>query len=225
MYFRHIKRFSILFVFLFFIAGCQTIPEETGPVKPRFNVPGVYHHVEKGQTLWRISKIYDVDLDELIEINNISDVSGIEIGQAIFIPRRTKVYSVPVAPLPSDDDFIWPIKGRVITSFGKTYKNMVNKGLNIEPSSSYDVIASRSGRVVFSSDQFGSFGKTIIIEHGDGFSTVYARNSDIYVKAGQTVNKGMLIAKVGSDSAAADRFLHFQIRKKGVAQNPYFYLP
>ena len=227
MYFRSINKFFMFFVLLYllFTGGCQTISEEAAPVKSRINIPGVYHHVEKGQTLWRISKMYDADLDELIEINKISDVSGIEIGQAIFIPRRAKVYAVPVNSVSSDDDFIWPLKGRVITLFSRTYKNMVNKGLNIEPLGSSDIVASRSGRIVFYSDRFGTFGKTLIIEHGDGFSTVYARNSDVYVKVGQAVDKGVLIAKVDSDPGGQGRYLHFQIRKKGIPQNPYFYLP
>jgi len=205
----------VLFFCLLNIFGCATAPVVSRkPVAP--GVPGVYHKVEKGQTLWRISKMYDVDLDEIVQMNHISDATSIEIGQLIFIPQLRQE-----APRPriqsSLEDFIWPIRGRVISSFGQTTNSMVNKGLNIQANSTSDVLASRSGRVVFYSPNFKGYGKTIIIDHGDGFMTVYARNSDCLVKAGDSILKGAVIARVNS-------YLHFEIRKGCIPQNPNFYL-
>jgi murein DD-endopeptidase MepM/ murein hydrolase activator NlpD len=151
-------------------------------------------------------------------------MTAIEVGQLIFIPNRRTTQEVIPAKY-SSDDFIWPIRGRIIAGFGKTYNNMINKGLNIQPHSNLDVIASRSGRVVFYADAFGSFGKTIIIEHGDGLSTVYARNEQVFIKAGQNVEKGAMIARVGSAGRDRNTYLHFEIRKGHIPQNPYFYLP
>ena len=212
----------ILIFYLLMIVGCQTV-QLRPPSVPPAGVPGFYHRVEKGQTLWRISKTYSADLNEIININRISDASRIETGQLIFIPQRHTRFLVVREG--RDEDFIWPAKGRVISTFGTTFDNMVNKGINIEPSLSFDVFAARSGKVVFYSDAFGDFGKTIIIEHGEGFSTVYARNEDVFIKAGQNVDKGAVIARIGSGARAKNRYLHFQIRKKGMPQNPYFYLP
>jgi murein DD-endopeptidase MepM/ murein hydrolase activator NlpD len=80
--------------------------------------------------------------------------------------------------------------------------------------------------VVFSSDNLKRFSKTIIIDHGDGFSTVYARNAQILVKPGESVQRGTLIAKVGSNSMRdKNTYLHFEIRKSHIPKNPYFYLP
>jgi len=179
-------------------------------------MPGIYHRVEKSQTLWRISKIYNVELDEIAKINHISDTANIEVGQLIFIPNRQKQLSVPIRY--SSDDFIWPMRGKVTTAFGQTSNNMINKGINIQPYNNLDVVAARSGRVIFYSDNFGYFGRTLIIDHGDGFSTVYARILEVFIKAGDSVQQGTIIAKTGS-------YLHFEIRKGHIPQNPIFYLP
>ncbi len=209
--------YLVLLHFAFYLLtfiGCATVPH-VGPVVTA-QIPGIYHRVERGQTLWRISKTYNVDLDEIVKINRISDVTNIEVGQLIFIPHQNKPqYSTYKSS--SQDDFIWPVKGKVITSFGQTFNNMVNKGINIQPYKTQDVLAASSGRVVFLANNFEGFGKTVIIDHGNGFLTVYAKNSEVFVKTGELVQKGNTIAKVNN-------YLHFQIRKGHIAQNPYFYL-
>ena len=64
-----------------------------------------------------------------------------------------------------------------------------------------------------------------MIDHGDGLSTVYARNSEVFVKIGDEVQRGVRIAKVGQAGRDKNSYLHFEIRKRHVPQNPYFYLP
>jgi len=180
-------------------------------------VPGIYHKVERGQTLWRISKMYNVDLDELASINHIPDAASIEIGQLVFIPHKKKVISSYVMPA-GLEDFIWPVKGRVIASFGQNFDDMINKGINIRVSGEKEVVASRAGRVVFSCVDFKGYGRTVIIDHGDGLSTVYAKNSQLLVKSGDIVSQGMPVGRI------RDAYLHFEIRKGHLAQNPNFYL-
>ncbi|MBM3245297.1 MAG: hypothetical protein FJZ15_05865, partial [Candidatus Omnitrophica bacterium] len=121
----------------------------------------------------------------------------------------------------SQDDFVWPVKGRVVSHYGSTFKNMLNKGLNIESSGGQDIVASRSGRVVFYSPKFKGYGKAIIIDHGDNFSTVYSGNFESQVKPGDSVIKGNAIARF---NPAGNKRLHFEIRKGSYSQNPYFYL-
>jgi len=201
--------------------GCVPSPYMKTAVPP--GLPGTYHRVERGQTLWRISKLYDVDLGEIAAINHISDAAKIESGQLIFIPNRQR--QIPAFNRYSSDDFIWPIRGKVIATFGQTFNNMLNKGINIQPYNNLDIVAARSGRVVFYKDNFGYFGKTLIIDHSDGFSTVYARNSQVFIKVGENVEKGTVIARVGSAGRGKNTYLHFEIRKGYTPQNPFFYLP
>ena len=211
---QNLKLF-IFALYLLNLTGCAPAPY-VKPTAPA-GIPGIYHRVEKGQTLWRISKLYGVDLDEVARINHIPDTANIETGQLIFIPHRQR--QLPMPDIYTSDDFIWPIRGRVIATFGQTFNNMLNKGINIQPYNNFDVVASRSGKVIFYKDNFGYFGKTLIIDHGDGFSTVYARNAQVFIKVGDNVPKGTVVAK------ANKTYLHFEIRKGYIPQNPFFYLP
>lgn len=217
----------IFYFLLLAFCGCATVPAYTPVPEKKVGpgIPGKYHKVQKGQTLWKISRIYGIDVDEIARINRISDAGSLDIGQLIFIPPDMKPAYTQSRDLSSDEDFIWPVEGRVISGFGQNSNNMVNKGINIQPYTNNDVVAARGGKVVFCADNFKGFGKTIIIDHGDGFSSVYARNAQISVRAGDRVQKATAIAKVGSAGRDRNKYLYFQIRKGHIPKNPYFYLP
>jgi murein DD-endopeptidase MepM/ murein hydrolase activator NlpD len=211
----------LVFLLLTFF-GCATAPLIMPPVGQ--GMSGIYHRVQRKETLWRISRMYNVDLEDLARVNRISDTSSIEVNQLVFVPNRKREDRVKIADY-TESDFIWPVKGTVIAGFGQTFDNMINKGLNIRTWSNADVIAARSGRVVFYSADLAGFGKTLIIDHGDGFMTVYARNSQVFIRPGEMIKKGGLIAKAGSWGRDRNTYLHFEIRKGSIPQNPYFYLP
>ncbi len=219
-----IKDYGKIIIFAVFavnISGCATSPIISAAKTQA--APFIYHNLQKGQTLWAISRIYSVSLDELIKINQITDTANLEIGQLILIPRMRKI-EVADAEMPTEN-FIWPIKGKILATFGQIFDNMVNKGLNIQPQDQAQVLASRSGKVVFCSNNLKGFGKIIIIDHGDGFLTIYARNSEITVNAGDSIEKGRPIAKIGAKTKhKKTAYLHFEIRKGHIPQNPYFYL-
>ncbi|MDD5097794.1 MAG: M23 family metallopeptidase, partial [Candidatus Omnitrophica bacterium] len=102
---------------------------------------------------------------------------------------------------------------------------IVNKGINLQGLNQTDILASRSGRVVFYVPELGNFGKTVIIDHGDGLRTVYSRVSEVFVRPGEDVQRGQVIARVGSTNKDKSVYLHFEIRKGAIPQNPLFYLP
>jgi len=217
------RKIILILIFLG-LSGCVSAPPYTRPIAPpaaQF-VPGVHHRVEAGQTLWRISKIYDVDIDEILRVNHISGDAAIEAGQMLLIPNRLKQQNVPVKS--SMDDFIWPLKGRVIAGFGACYHNIINKGINLQGVTGTDVLAARQGRVVFYAGDFGNFGKTVIIDHGDGLRSIYSRVSEVFVRPGEDVQRGAVIARIGSAKRDKGVYLHFEIRKGALAQNPLFYL-
>ena len=219
------RYYLILFFTVCFlnILGCASAPYIPPAVMPAQRIPGIYHRVEQGQTLWQISRMYNADLERIVNTNHISESAHIDKGQLIFIPDVQK--PIFTKRYVYGEDFIWPLQGRAVAIFGQTFNNMVNKGINIQPAKSPDVIASRSGKVVFCADDFGSFGKTVIIDHGGGLSTVYARNSMLLVRVGDNVQKGTLIAKAGWAGKDKLVYLHFEIRKGSIPQNPYHYLP
>ena len=218
---------NIILIFLILLlAGCQTPQTYTGPVLPSLDrrVFGIQHKVGAGQTLWMISRAYSVDIDDILRLNHISEDATIEVGQILLIPKQLAVRNEqPVKS--ASDDFIWPLRGRIIAGFGSNYHNLMNKGINIQASIGTDILASRSGRIVFYASNFGNFGKTIIIDHGDGLRSVYSRASEIFVRPGDIVQRGALVGRVGSSSRDKGNYLHFEIRKGALPQNPLFYLP
>lgn len=180
--------------------------------------------MEKNQTLWRIAKIYDSQLEDILKSNNITDPSQIKTGQSIFIPYDS--LSSPKLSLKTDNfkvrdnlpDFIWPAKGTVVSKFGDKLNNAVNKGLTIRIKPESDIVAAQDGRVVFTAGQLKGYGKTIILSHNNGIMTVYALLSDILVKTGEFLPQGTPLAK------SAGGIVHFEIRKGYTSQNPYYYL-
>ncbi len=188
--------------------------------------PGIYHKVMPKETLWRIAKAYDVPLDEIVKVNRIPDATKIEKGQLIFIPGSSQVLDLDSLDNFSSKagNFIWPMKGRVICYYGEKVSGRVNKGIDIQANSGQDILASRAGKVTFLGDLKG-YGKTIIIEHNDNFSTVYANVAQPQIKLNSNVSGGATIATVGKLDKGRQSFLHFEIRKGYSSQNPVFYLP
>jgi lipoprotein NlpD len=115
----------------------------------------------------------------------------------------------------------WPAQGRLLYGFGQGANQ---KGVGIEGRSGQPVLAAAPGKVVYSGSGLRGYGKLIIIKHNASYLSVYAHNSQILVKEGQTVAKGQKIAEIGntdSDTVA----LHFEIRRLGKPIDPLQYLP
>ncbi|MBL7071326.1 MAG: LysM peptidoglycan-binding domain-containing M23 family metallopeptidase [Candidatus Omnitrophica bacterium] len=188
---------------------------------------GEYYEVKRGDTLWSVSKMYDVDIKKLVEANRLPDATNINVGQKLFIPTVTQVegYSKPARITDSAAKFSWPVSGKVISHFGGKKGTVTNKGIDIEARQGSKVVAADSGIISFVDEGMKGLGKTIIIDHENGFSTVYAHNSEILVRAGQRIDRNQQIAKVGKTGRALKPYLHFQIRKGHEPQNPFYYLP
>ncbi|HOH96721.1 MAG TPA: peptidoglycan DD-metalloendopeptidase family protein [Candidatus Cloacimonadota bacterium] len=121
----------------------------------------------------------------------------------------------------------WPVKGKIIRSYGQETKSygtsVVSNGIDIALKEGTNVVAADDGEVIFS-DRYGGQGKLIIIDHKNGFFTLYAYNSDLLVAKGAKVKRGQTIAKSGMTGSAEEPSLHFELRKDGKAINPIPYL-
>ena len=120
-------------------------------------------------------------------------------------------------------NFLWPLRGEIVTSFGSQEDLVPAKGITIESRSASEVHAAQEGRVVLVDQNLKGYGKTVILEHADGFSTVYAKNSELLVSVGQEVRQGELIARAGKKSGSAFFRLYFELRKNLKAQDPLPY--
>jgi murein DD-endopeptidase MepM/ murein hydrolase activator NlpD len=212
--------------FILILTGCAS----TRPLlelKENKPAAGVYYVVKRGDTIWRISKLYDLDVKDIIRANRLPDATKINVGQKLFIPSaREKIdYSKTTSPTSFSGTFTWPVAGKVISYFGSKKGRVSNKGIDIEAREGSKVVADDIGIVGFIDENMKGLGKTIIIDHENGFSTVYAHNSEILVKVGQKVKRNQPIARVGKTGRATKPYLHFQIRKGYEPQNPFYYLP
>ena len=209
---------------LFFIAGCATAPK-TPPVAQKLPAQpeGIYHKVKKGETLWSIAQTYGVSLEQLISANNIPDAARIEENQLILIPGASVLKEVSV-PLPDykKEEFNWPVRGKILSFFNEAKGSHPNRGIDIQVNDGDTVKAAREGKVVFA-DFLAGYGDTVIVDHGDGFLSVYAQNTRLLVKLGDHVYKGESLAKVGEQGRLA--IAHFEVRKGQESQNPLHFLP
>lgn len=220
--FRYYIGTTVICALLTVLSGCATVeyaPPQTpsGPQKTITAEARLYHRVEKGQTLWRIARIYGVSIEEILKANNIIDSALIASGQSILIPDRYKALSLDSLHTGVSEDFIWPAKGKIICGFGDKIGNSPSRGIILRLFAQSDIVASASGRVIFAEKEFRGYGKTIIISHPEGLMSVYASLSRILVKPGDYISQGMAIAECGG-------LMHFEIRKGYISQNPYYYL-
>ena len=216
-----IKLFIIIVTAGLFLSGCARVYHQP----PQVSIPGSYHEVQKGETLWRIAKGYGVDVNELIRINHVPDRRRITVGQLIFIPEAKKRLRLSEANFPIEKNFVWPIKGKITSYYGGLKDNVKNKGVDILVKEGAPIVASRSGKVIFCYEQVKGYGKTIIVDHGDGLSTVYAHSSENLVAVGEHVKQNTVIARAGSTGRTRQPIIHFQIRDKHEPRNPFHYLP
>lgn len=244
----NILKITVLLILLSLGQACIHSPLPLPIRKPR----GIYHIVKKNETLWRICHTYDVDLQDVAELNNIEKTSRIRAGDRIFIPGAKKrlwvkpvknktVKSVHKKPaiknkkkrpvkkttrtkiVSNPGMFQWPVKGTVIKRFG-IYNKTKHDGINIKAPAGTAVKASQSGKVVFSSFLEG-YGNTIIVEHKNSYMTVYANNRTNLAGIGKWVKTGERIATVGTSAGKSENpYLHFQVRRYDKPRNPAFYL-
>ncbi|MCC6502659.1 MAG: M23 family metallopeptidase [Deltaproteobacteria bacterium] len=218
--------------------------------------PGVYHKVGKGETLWRISKTYGVDIQDVAELNNIKHLTEIKTGRLLYIPgvsrlKKVNVYVPPkskgapvenalkegdsVQPIDAagelegsiavqNNRFIWPVDGKVISSFGMR-NGTKHGGIDIKAPEGVPIKAAESGTVAYLDSDMRGYGKIVILKHEDEYFTVYAHNKENFVQMGDKVEKGQLIATVGATGNATTSHLHFEVRHGKTVRNPLFFLP
>jgi len=247
MSYKNIFGIVFLCALLFSIMACGAHYRES------VQAQGVYHTVHKGETFYTIAKTYNANIQDLAEVNNITDTSSIKIGDVIFIPDAHEVLKVtptipqkePIQKIPQTAKkveakkpkvaeskiirferkrFIWPVKGTVTSQFGIQKNGMRFNGIKIVAKDRTPVLASAGGRVIHSS-HLKYYGETIIIKHRNNYSTVYAYLKTRKVNVGETVTQGQTIALLGKSKRNKKCRLHFEIRIKNKPKNPLFYLP
>lgn len=129
-------------------------------------------------------------------------------------------------PVKGNGQFVWPSAAsrRVTSNYGRREKPNANatsmhRGIDIGAPNGTDVLATDAGKVIVAG--FGrSYGNYVVIDHGNGYTSLYAHNSRLCVSVGDTVARGEVIAKVGSTGNSTGPHIHFEISKNGALVNP-----
>jgi lipoprotein NlpD len=199
---------------------------------------GVVHIVQPGQTLWRIARAYDIELNKLAEANGIADPARVEVGTPIFVPgaRATLEVSAYPAPPPSPHrrdalpplpsaDFLWPVDGGAfMRPFGEPRRHHTHAGVDIRGVLGQDIRAARDGVVAFGGRTQTGYGTMVVLDHGDGVQTIYAHAQKVLVRQGDAVRRGQPIALLGRTGNATTEHCHFEIRLENRAVDPMPYL-
>jgi murein DD-endopeptidase MepM/ murein hydrolase activator NlpD len=194
---------------------------------------GIFHVLKPGQGLADIARAYGIPLKEILKANHKMGDADLQPGEVLYLPGASylshqDVKWLSLASLEIKKGFLKPTTGRFADGFGPrihpiTGKKAFHEGLDLAPGWRARVVASQDGRVVFTGLKAG-FGRLIILDHGNGLTSLYAHLDEILVKPQQLVKRGDLIGKVGKTGRTTGPHLHFEIRLNGIPQNPLLYL-
>ena len=194
----------ILCCLLLGVTGCGTLPETGVASTSRQALPtlaGSYYRVHQGDTLWRIAYSYGLDVKTLTVANRLPDSAHLEVGQQLFIP------------LPQESTrFLWPVRGSLRTS-------SASHGVEIAAPAGNLVRASRSGRVAVATHRLSGWGKTVVLDHLDGYLTIYAGLDQLLTSPGTDIRQGVPLGTVGSSA------VYFEIRYGETPKNTLALLP
>lgn len=232
--------------------------------------PPMQHRVKQKDTLYQISRMYGVPVSQLVRINGLKKPYHLRVGQDVRIPstvvrrreteqpRHASAKASPAAPIlaahlsasptaqkrtqqkapsrytapskpamsvrGSTDRFIWPVKGKVISSYGPKEGKLFNDGINIAAPRGAPVRAAADGVVAYAGKDLASYGNLVLVRHTGGLVTAYAHLNNISVKKGDRVTQGHPLGSVGSTGTVANSQLHFEVRRGIKTYNPVKYL-
>ena len=226
--------------------------------------------VAPGDTLYSISRKYEIPVNDLAVMNKLSHPFTLSVGQKLKVPKldniktvsvnevkkesnktitpakkttvsktdvkvannkvvQPKISSNPKQKLPqitarSASKFSWPLRGKILSAYGAKSNGLFNDGINIATSIGATVKAAENGVVAYAGNEVKGMGNLIIIQHSDGWMTIYAHLDSMSVKRGNRVSVGTPIGRAGKTGKVDQPQLHFEIRKGTKAYNPTQYL-
>ena len=130
--------------------------------------------------------------------------------------------------LPSLGSFLWPAKGKVVSFFGRqkhphvdTY--ITKKGIEIQTNEGSPIYSVSAGKVVYA-DWLKGYGLVVIVDHTNGFYSLYAHASKLLVAEGNGVTMGQIIGQTGETGVTEDDLLYFELRKGTIPIDPLKWL-
>lgn len=193
---------------------------------------GLVHMIKSGQTLTDISITYGVSIDKIAQANGITDPGRIFAGQRILIPEATANLWQAVIRLSHGQNarFIWPLGGEITSPFGWRIHPVLgtrhhHNGIDIDVPVGTMVRVAAPGTVSQIYDDPEGYGTAVVLQHADGYLTIYGHISSVLVSKGQFVEVGQPIAESGNTGLSTGPHLHFEIRNGEFPVDPQRYLP
>ncbi len=206
-------------------------------------VDGVRHKVARGETIYTIAKKYGLeDEAEAQKIVNYpfneflnDETFELATGQFIVVPDGVRQTATgvpggrttrPVAITPdagsvtATGSFVWPASGKITQGY-----RFYHKAIDIANRAGGTILAADGGSVIVAGwiDNSG-YGNRVMVDHGNGFVTLYAHMSAVQVTVGQRVNRGDVLGQMGTTGRSTGVHLHFEIRRGGVGLDPLGFL-
>lgn len=234
------------------IAGCaHRAPAPTGEAAPspltgdeshvEPDLVGAVHVVQRGETVYRISRIYGISVRELMDVNGLASSRALGVGTELLIPGASQPLEVPPLPpgaLPEREPevtrpaptpattaklaFRWPVRGVLYSRYG-VRQGQRHDGIDIAAPQGTPIGAAAEGTVVYAGKQAG-YGAIVILRHAANLLTLYAHASAVLVRQGDRVSAGQAIARVGQSGRTTGPHLHFEVREGTRPRNPLLYL-
>lgn len=194
-------------------------------------VTGISHKVTKGDTVYSIAKKFDSSSQALVDFpyNTFTNDETFElaVGQVIIVPDGVKPtaagstprarYTVPDAgTVVASGSFVWPASGTISQNYV-----WYHSGIDIASRTSPAILAADSGVVEYAGCLGWGYGCHVIINHGNGYKTLYAHLSSYGVGVGQGVSRGVVIGRMGSTGRSTGTHLHFEVIRSGVRISPF----
>jgi murein DD-endopeptidase MepM/ murein hydrolase activator NlpD len=198
---------------------------------PPMAIIGDRYVVRRGDTLSGIASRIDVPLVQLAAANQLASPYPVYAGQKLRIPGADEVVAEPLvveppapkialapvargkAPPLSGQGYLWPVNGKVVGGFGPLGQGQRRDGIDIAARAGAPVLAAEDGIVAYAGEGIRTLGRLILIRHDEGYITTYAHNAALLVDTGTPVERGQVIARVGSTGDVARPLLHFELRR------------
>ncbi len=196
-------------------------------------VNGVYHQVGSDDTIEVIASTFKANPETIINyhLNELDPENPvIQVGQWLIVPGGIKPYkpkyvsvahaNAPQSAQSGTGTFQWPANGTITQEFWSGHR-----ALDIGAWTGAPIYAADSGYVTAAQWDDTGYGRMIIIDHGNGFKTLYAHLSVLYASVGDEVTQGQQIGEMGSTGNSTGPHLHFEVILNGVQRNPWGFLP
>lgn len=190
----------LLATLLSLLAGCSSSPQ-------RPDGPTQVYEVQAGDTFYSIARRYGMSVSQLLALNPDVEPEHLEVGQRLYVP------DVQIGR------FRYPVQRPQVSSNYGPRDGRLHKGVDFRGPDGTPILAAAPGTVSFSGSMRG-YGHVIIIDHPNGFQSLYAHNQANLVSKGTRVDQGETIAKMGRSGRASGSHVHFELRHRNRVLNP-----